>query len=398
MNYKTTDDKLVVALDGRVDSTNASTFEAELLSLAAEHPELPVELDATDLSYISSAGLRVVMRLLRAHGAGVRVTNASPEVYDVFEMTGFASLLEVERALREVSVEGCEVVGRGGNGTVYRLDEDTIVKVYRPDVDADDIRRERDFARAAFVAGVPSVIAYDVVRVGDSLGVVFEMIRSDTLGHAMRDNPDRLEEYVTKYVALAKELHSTRVESDALADVHDHLHALTDRLDEWCTDEEVAVMHDIVDAIPHANTLVHNDLHPGNIMVQDGELLLIDMPDLCKAPPVIDLISIFRNLVSGPTSPDPRARASIEQSVGMPAELIAQVGRLFFPMYTGITDPEELEGYMQRLQLLYAFNVVFIIVAGGATGRAFADTIVENVLRKVVVPNAEAIKTLLQTM
>jgi hypothetical protein len=80
------------------------------------------------------------------------------------------------------------------------------------------------------------------------------------------------------------------------------------------------------------------------------------------------------------------------------AELIAQVGRLFFPMYTGITDPEELEGYMQRLQLLYAFNVVFIIVAGGATGRAFADTIVENVLRKVVVPNAEAIKTLLQTM
>lgn len=398
MNYETTDDKLVVALDGRVDSTNAGAFEAELLPAAAGHPELPVELDATNLAYISSAGLRVVMKLLRAHGAGVRVSNASPEVYDIFEMTGFSSLIEVERALREVSVEGCEIVGRGGNGTVYRLDEDTIVKVYRPDVDVDDIRRERDFAHAALVAGVPSVIAYDVVRVGDSLGVVFEMIRSDTLGHAMRNNPDRLQEHVAKYVALAKELHSTHVEPGTFADIHDIMHARADKLREWCTDDEVAVVHDIVDAIPQADTLVHNDLHPGNIMVQDGELLLIDMPSICTAPPVCDLASIFRDLVSAPVSPDSRARAVIEQSTGMPTELIAQVGRMFFSMYTGITDPEELAGYMQKMRLLYAFNVVFMVVVGVDFGPAFVDRIINDVLRKVVIPNAKTIKVLFQTM
>lgn len=398
MDCEVTDGKLVVALDSRIDTNNAHEVEDELLPLGAAHEDLPMELDATRLEYISSAGLRVITKLLKQHKAGLKFTNASPDVYDVFDMTGFTEMMEVTRALRELSVDGCEIVGKGGNGTVYRLDDDTIVKVYKPGVNIDDVQRERDFARTAFVAGLPSVIAYDVVRVGDSLGVVFEMVRSDTLGHAMRDNPDKLEEYVDKYVALAKELHSTHVAPGTFTDIHDHLHEYANRLTEWCTEEEVALIREIIDAIPHVDTLIHSDLHPGNIMVQDGELLLIDMPDLNIAPRVFDLAGIFRDLVSAPNSPDPRVKDSIEGSVGMPAELIARVGQMFFAKYTGISDPDELKAYLQKLGLLYAFNVVFVIAAGGETGRAFADRIIENSLRKVVVPNAQTIKMLFQTM
>ena len=32
--------------------------------------------------------------------------------------------------IKEISVEGCEVIGKGGQGTIYRLDEETIVKLY----------------------------------------------------------------------------------------------------------------------------------------------------------------------------------------------------------------------------------------------------------------------------
>ena len=35
-----------------------------------------------------------------------------------------------DKPMREISVEGCELLGKGGNGAVYRLDEETIVKVY----------------------------------------------------------------------------------------------------------------------------------------------------------------------------------------------------------------------------------------------------------------------------
>lgn len=398
MKVELNDNTLTLYPVGHVDSKNAGDFERDVMAALDEAPGATVVVDVAGLEYISSAGLRVFMKLMRRAGGTLRVINASPDVYEIFEVTGFSELMDVSKALREVSIEGCEIVGKGGNGTVYRLDEDTIVKVYGSEVDLEDIQRERDFARAAFIAGVPSAIAYDVVRVGDNLGVVFEMIKSDTLGHAMRDNPDQLEEYVDKYVALVKELHGTQVEKGTFSDIHAHLHGYADKLDEWCTEDEIALLHEIIDAIPHARTLVHGDLHPGNIMVQDGELLLIDMPDLTTAPPVLDLIAIFRDLISGPSSPDPRAKAQAEQSVGMPVEMIVQVGNMFFAKYTGITDPAELGEYLKRIGLLYSFNVVFMVVAGGPTGRAFADKLIGNVLRQVVVPNAQAIKGLFQVM
>ena len=394
MRAETEEGILTLYPEGHIDSNNAADFEKEAMAAADAAQVAQIVADVDGLEYVSSAGLRVFMKLARRANGKLSVINASPDVYDIFEVTGFTEILDVRKRLREVSVEGCEVVGQGGNGTVYRLDEDTIVKVYKPWMELPAIQRERDFARTAFVNGVPSVIAYDVVKVGDCLGVVFEMIKSDTLGHTMRDHPEKLDEYVDKYVELAKTLHNTHVAEGTFSDIHDILHERTDNLDEWCSAEEIALLHDIVDAIPHADTLTHNDLHPGNIMVQDGELLLIDMPEVTMAPPVCDLTSVFRDMISAPQS----SASVIEKSVGMPAQQIMQVGNMFFARYTGITDPAELEAYFKKLGLLYAFNVTLVPGSGSANARRMADQIMNNLLRRVVVPNAETIKALYQTM
>ena len=394
MRAETKEGILTLYPEGHIDSNNAADFEKEAMAAADAAQVAQIVADVDGLEYVSSAGLRVFMKLARRTKDKLSVINASPEVYDIFEVTGFTEIMDVSKRLREVSVEGCEVVGQGGNGTVYRLDDDTIVKVYKPWMELPTIQRERDFARTAFINGVPSVIAYDVVKVGDCLGVVFEMIKSDTLGHTMRDHPEKLDEYVDKYVELAKTLHNTHVAEGTFSDIHDILHERTDNLDEWCSAEEIALLHDIVDAIPHADTLTHNDLHPGNIMVQDGELLLIDMPEVTMAPPVCDLTSVFRDMISAPQS----SASVIEKSVGMPAQQIMQVGNMFFARYTGITDPAELEAYFKKLGLLYAFNVTLVPGSGSANARRMADQIMNNLLRRVVVPNAETIKALYQTM
>jgi serine/threonine protein kinase len=138
------------------------------------------------------------------------------------------------------------------------------------------IDRERSFAKTAFVNGIPSVIPYDTVKVGDCLGVVFELLRSDTLGHAMRDNPDKLEAYVDQYVELAKTLHSTHVPAGSFSRIQDVMHTKADNLNKWCSEKEMALLHSIIDSIPDSDTVTHNDLHPGNIMIQDGELVLYD--------------------------------------------------------------------------------------------------------------------------
>ena len=165
------------------------------------------------------------------------------------------------------------------------------------------------------------------------------------------------------------------------------LHDRADKLGQWCTEEEITLLHGIIDAIPEADTVTHNDLHPGNIMIQDGELLLIDMPEVTMGPPICDLVSVFRDMISAPNSQP----ALIEQSVGMPAEMIMKVGNLFFMKYMGITDGAALEQLYQKLKLLYAFNVSLILGTGSERARNAADTIMNNLLRPVVIPNAQTI-------
>ncbi len=387
--------RYVIELEGRIDAANADEAGKELLELAADCGERRLQLDAEKLEYISSAGLRALMKLRRISNEPVTVVNVSKEIYDIFETTGFTELLKVYKKPRRVEVEGCPVIGQGGNGTIYRLDDDTIVKVYQPWMTMEEISHEREYARTAFVNGIPSVIAYDVVQCGDCLGLVFELIKSSTLGSVMRDNPDRLEEYTDKYVELAKTLHGTHITNGGFERIQNVYHRWTSNLGEWCSEEEMSLLHSIIDEIPETDTVTHNDLHPGNIMLQGDELVLIDMPAVTLGPPVCDLIAIYRDLIAAPSGQE---YARIERSTGMKKEMLLRVGDLFFSKYTGIADPAGLQEYYKKLGLLYAFNVSMVSGSGSAGARKLAPIIMDELLRKIVIPNEQAVRALFKTL
>lgn len=115
-----------IALHGHIDTANASQVEAAVRALLEGQEFSVLVLDAQRLSYISSSGLRILLRLMKA-GNPLKMINVSPEVYDILEITGFSEMMTVEKAFRQVSVEGCEIIGQGSNGIVYRLDAETIV-------------------------------------------------------------------------------------------------------------------------------------------------------------------------------------------------------------------------------------------------------------------------------
>ena len=123
------DNNIRIMLSGRIDSVNAETVKEEIFSQIADRPEIPVAVDADGLEYISSAGLRVLLRIRKDH-SDMSIENVSTEIYDILEMTGFTEMMHVSKAFRQISVDGSEIIDRGANGTIYRIDEDSIVKVY----------------------------------------------------------------------------------------------------------------------------------------------------------------------------------------------------------------------------------------------------------------------------
>ena len=102
---------LIIFLAGRIDSTNAAAFEQELTDAVSAHAGMEPVLDAGELQYISSAGLRVLMRLRKARGEDINVRNVSPEVFEIFDVTGFTSFLKVEKAMRDRAKELLDIFG-----------------------------------------------------------------------------------------------------------------------------------------------------------------------------------------------------------------------------------------------------------------------------------------------
>ena len=87
---------LTLALEGRLDTVTAPQLEAELKN-SLEGAE-SLTLDFSKLDYISSAGLRVLLsahKILASKG-GMKVTNVNEIVREVFEVTGFADILNIE--------------------------------------------------------------------------------------------------------------------------------------------------------------------------------------------------------------------------------------------------------------------------------------------------------------
>mgnify|MGYP002509854871 CR=1 FL=1 len=287
MDFVKKEETLLIKLEGRIDSANAAEVEKELTGICAENEHEKLTIDIEKLQYISSAGLRVVLKLGKSQ-KNLEIINASNEVYEIFSMTGFTDIINIKKALRTISVEGCELVGKGGHGTVYRLDADTIIKVYDKTEPLGEIEREIEYARNAFVSGIPTAIAYDVVRCGESYGTVFELINSDTLANVLDSQPEKYEEYSAKYVELVHTLHTTEADTSRLSNIKDLYNMWADDMLEYLNKEEVGLIHEIINSVEERKTFVHGDIHPKNIMVQNGELLFIDMADITYGHPVFD--------------------------------------------------------------------------------------------------------------
>ncbi len=89
-------DKLTIAIKGRLDTTTAPSLEKELKSALNGVTELIFDL--SDLEYVSSAGLRVLLsaqKVMNKQGSMV-ITHANTDIMDVFEVTGFVDILNIE--------------------------------------------------------------------------------------------------------------------------------------------------------------------------------------------------------------------------------------------------------------------------------------------------------------
>jgi anti-sigma B factor antagonist len=96
INYNREAEKLTVAPEGRLDTVTAPEFENKVGELLAGVSDLV--LDMTQIEYVSSAGLRVILKIQKVmfNQGKMKLIGVNESVMEVFEITGFANMLNIE--------------------------------------------------------------------------------------------------------------------------------------------------------------------------------------------------------------------------------------------------------------------------------------------------------------
>jgi len=340
--------RLVITLAGKIDSSNAGDVEAQLNRARQEIPSDTVVIDCDGLEYASSVGLRLFLRI-RKSGASLSLVNVHSTLYEILETTGFTEFLDVKKAYRMISVEGCEVVGEGANGKVYRIDPDTIVKVYLNPDSLPDIQRERELARTAFVLGVPTAIPYDVVRIrGGGYGSVFELLNAVSFAKLLVRGEKTVDEIAAMSAELLKTIHACEVEAGSMPDMRQVALGWAADLKPHLPANVYDRLHGLISDVPVNLHLMHGDFHVRNVMLQDGEALLIDMDTLCYGHPVFELASTY-NAYCGYGIVD---HAIISSFMGFPYETAHALWDRILELYIGTSDPAVLDSVERKAKII----------------------------------------------
>ncbi len=319
---------------------NCELVEKEINNLLSQQNYEAVTLDAGNTKYISSAGLRVVLGIKKKID-NTSVINASTEVYDIFEMTGFTKIVNVEKAYPVISIEGCPLIGKGAHGAVYRLAPDTIVKVYYDEhTTIEDIKNERELSKKAFVMGLPTAIALQIVKVGEDYGTIFELLDATSCTKYVNESQENTDAFIDKAVKILKYMHSREINDGSLPDMKQLTFGYLEKVKSFLDEQTYNTLYKLINEVPDSRTLMHGDFHLKNQLMVGNDLMLIDMDTLCIGDPIFELASICNSYYEF-SFLDPR---SVEDFLGISVDKARYIWKeLSRKYYSDLNDEEYIK-------------------------------------------------------
>ena len=362
MKITETDKTVTIELKGKINAENASGIECEVLDVVKEHPDDEIIFDLQELEYISSSGLRMLLKAQKKHRTPLKIINLSRDLYEIFQVTGFIKMMNVSKAYRNINIDGMELIGTGFTGNVYRADDETVVKVFDPKVSFDlIIAQENIRAKNAFLAGVPTAIPYDIVRVGERFGTVYELLNAKDLVTVIANGKEHTDGYIRMFAQTVKKIHNIQVDPEKFVSLKETSINALSYLSSILSDEEMKIVHEIYENIPERNTFVHGDCHIGNAMLQDGELMFIDLATSGMGHPIFDLVSMYS--LFNERADDPKAIAESPILRHFTSDEIINIWNVYIRSYLDTDDTELIRKIERQIDVLSLARRLFVVIA-----------------------------------
>lgn len=360
----------VIKLTGRIDTNNVDEIEKKV-EKSIQKFDGEIFFDAKSLEYISSAGLRMILRVKKKNNK-TKVINCNTEIYEIFEMTGFSEMMDISKAYRSISVDNCEVIGDGFYGTVYRINPETIVKVYKKPDCLEMVKREKELSRKAFILGIPTAIPYDIVKVGNSYGSVFELLDCKPLNKVIVDGGN-IKELAKMCVEILKKMHATKLNNGELPNKKKEIIDMALDCKNHLSSEVFTDLISFINNIPDNNTMVHGDFHIKNLMKQNDEIVLIDMDKLSVGNPIFELSAMHATYVGFACINHDNPK----EFLGITYEQSLEMWENIFKFYFKGKSAKELNEILEKIKILSYLEVLFLRTKFKDKNNKFADAEIE---------------------
>lgn len=375
-------------LKGEIDSFNAKEFEEELLEFHKKNGDMI--LDASELEYMSSSGIRALVKLSKLQD-NMRIDNVNDAMFSIFYSSGLTEIFTINRQMEELKNSGWEVAGVGASGTVYKINNDTAIKVYKEGTNFEYVSQERELARQAFISGVPTIIPDRNVKVDGKFATIFELVNSSSLGELLTKEPDRFDELMDEYVAMMKNLHSIEDKKDFFPNLQDLWLKSEHMVREGLEPADADLVVDIYKNSKRSKNLLHGDIHPGNVLISDGEMVLVDMASMSTGPDLLDVITVYRLSMY---AKDVGLLEAAEESMGIKQSMFKPFWEAFARRYYEVDDQVTIDKITKDMYAITALDFMFSINTippqharnyYKIVGKKIMDTIIrphEDVIRK----------------
>lgn len=292
MRHVVRQDTIFLYPETGTDPQLAGQTEAELIALCRANPGCRIVIDLAHIRNTSPDDFFILMKILHL-APRIELLNVGDGVYDTLEATGVTDLFSISRTPHHISIAGCPVLGSDAVGTLYRLDDDTIAKVFSPRTPALMIEREPHCAARLYQKGIPAAISFKVVRCGSQSAILYDLPGTETLANVFAAHPEQEDAFVDRYLDLLQNCNAVTAEPDLLPSASQLLYrAGLHMTDCVCPAAVTEKLQQIVLRLPEPHGFLHGDCHPGNIMVQGDELFLIDLSAAAAGHPIIELSGI----------------------------------------------------------------------------------------------------------
>lgn len=282
--------------------------------------------------------------------------------------------------MNAIDIKGKLPFAKGGTGECYMIDEETILKLYYENIPEEIVTNEKKCAKKAFVAGIPTAISFQIVKIDNRNGILYERLDASTLSQEIAKHPENIEALGKRYAQIAKAIHGIKGNPNEFERTVDTIYPVVDKID-YIDERKKTNIRNFLREIEKDDTYVHGDFNPNNVMISpEKEPLLIDMGGMTIGNPMFDVASLRFSFFHAGTFADDE----INEFTGMTGKQQRELWNIFVKEYFDVNSFEEALEISENARRIDKIAVLKGMVFEDYFGEHMSEEFVERIRESVI--------------